>query len=379
MLLAACTSTPVQSPVPDVPIAPQANADWASWLAWDQAQALPASVLRPASRWQAVRWADLPGVAADDVHAVWSAWMRSCERSPSDLAPLCSSLRPLGLATEAQRVAWLVSNWQPYQVTTQGGQKEGLLTGYFEPVMRAVRQPDAQHTVPLYATPRGWRSGQSWFTRQQAQQDPQAMAALAGRELLWLADPIDALMLQIQGSGRMLVREVDGREHAVRLAFAGHNGQPYQSVARWLLDRGEIRSGTWEAIRAWALQNAARVQEMLWANPRMVFFREEALDGVHAEEGPRGAQGVPLTPMRSIAVDRASIPYGTPVWLSTQGPTLTTQRWVMAQDTGGAIRGAVRADFFAGWGDDAHALASGLKQPLQLWVLWPRGVQPPTQ
>ena len=356
-----------------------ASADWAQWFAWDAEQALPEAVQRPQALWQAVRWSQLPGVEADGLSGVWSAWMRSCERSPLELAAACAQLAPMALADDAQQVAWWVQTWQPYRVTTAAGDDTGLLTGYFEPVLSASRLPDAQHTVPLHATPRGWRSGQTWFTRQQADQDPVARSALAGRELLWLNDPIDALLLQIQGSGRMVVREPDGREHPVRLAFAGHNGQTYRSVARWLLDRGEIRSGTWDAIRAWAAQHPERVSEMLWANPRLVFFREEALEGVHAQDGPRGAQGVPLTPMRSIAVDKGSIPYGTPVWLSTQGPALTTQRWVMAQDTGGAIQGAVRADFFTGWGDEAHTLAASLKQPLQLWVLWPRGVPPPAR
>jgi membrane-bound lytic murein transglycosylase A len=114
---------------------------------------------------------------------------------------------------------------------------------------------------------------------------------------------------------------------------------------------------------------------MLWSNPRTVFFREEELSDFDARFGPRGAQGVPLTPGRSIAVDPKSIPYGTPVWLATQGPTLNIQRLVMAQDTGGAIVGAVRADLFTGWGswtDEAYTTAAALKQPLQMWVLWPR-------
>jgi membrane-bound lytic murein transglycosylase A len=111
---------------------------------------------------------------------------------------------------------------------------------------------------------------------------------------------------------------------------------------------------------------------MLWSNPRTVFFREEALSELDAQFGPRGAQGVPLTPGRSIAVDRDSIPYGTPVWMQTIGPVAQLRRLVLAQDTGGAIVGAVRADYFTGWGDEAYTLAAGLKQPLQMWALWPR-------
>jgi membrane-bound lytic murein transglycosylase A len=114
------------------------------------------------------------------------------------------------------------------------------------------------------------------------------------------------------------------------------------------------------------------VQEMLWSNPRVVFFREEPLSDLDAGFGPRGAQGVTLTPGRSIAVDKENIPYGTPVWLSTPGPVLALNRLVFAQDTGSAIVGAVRADYFVGWGSDAGEIAGRVKQPLALWALWPR-------
>jgi membrane-bound lytic murein transglycosylase A len=180
------------------------------------------------------------------------------------------------------------------------------------------------------------------------------------------------LIVQIQGSGRVEITEPDGRVQVARLAFAAHNGHTYASVARVLLDTGAITSPSWPAIKAWAAANSSDVQRVLWTNPRTVFFSEEDLNSMDAQAGPRGAQAVPLTPMRSIAVDRSSIAYGTPVWMVTRGPTFNSARLVVAQDTGGAIIGAVRADFFAGWGPEAAQLAGGLKQPLELWVLWPR-------
>jgi membrane-bound lytic murein transglycosylase A len=131
-----------------------------------------------------------------------------------------------------------------------------------------------------------------------------------------------------------------------------------------------LRDASWPGIKAWVAQNPQRVQELLWSNPRVVFFREEALPA--PDLGPRGAQGVPLTPGRSIAVDPLSIPYGTPVWLASSGPQTSLQKLVLAQDTGSAIVGAVRADYFVGWGEGAGELAGRLKQPLRLWVLWPR-------
>ncbi len=144
------------------------------------------------------------------------------------------------------------------------------------------------------------------------------------------------------------------------------------SIGRWLLEQGAIRDATWPGIKSWAMRNPQRVQELMWANPRVIFFREEGLPPQDAAFGPRGAQGVPLTPGRSIAVDPASIPYGTPVWLTSPGPTANLRKLVLAQDTGSAITGAVRADYFAGWGAQASELAGRLKQPLKLWVLWPK-------
>jgi len=158
----------------------------------------------------------------------------------------------------------------------------------------------------------------------------------------------------------------------VRVAYAGTNEQPYRSVGGWLLQQGALRDASWPGIKAWARANPQRLQEMLWSNPRVVFFREEPLTDLDAAFGPRGAQGVPLTPGRSIAVDKDSIPYGTPVWLSSPGPVLNLNRLVLAQDTGTAIVGAVRADYFVGWGAEAGELAGRVKQPLALWALWPR-------
>jgi membrane-bound lytic murein transglycosylase A len=124
--------------------------------------------------------------------------------------------------------------------------------------------------------------------------------------------------------------------------------------------------------------NPERLHEMLWSNPRSIFFKEEPLSAMDASRGPKGAQGVELTPGRSIAVDPTSIPYGTPVWMASSGPATSIRRLVLAQDTGSAIVGAVRADYFAGWGDAAQDLANRLKQGLRLWVLWPKGAPPPS-
>ena len=344
---------------------------------------LPPALQRGKSRWTPVRWSELPGWGQDSLHEAWNAWLKGCERPapagmPGQVA-LCTEVRQLSIGTPEEQRDWVVRRFQPYRVIeADGSLPQGLLTGYYEPILTASRVPTATHRTPLYAPPAGLATGsagQRWYSRQEIDTLPAAQAALQGKTIAWLADPVDALVLQIQGSGRLNVTEADGRQRQVRLAFAGHNGHPYQSVGRWLLDQGAIREGSWDAIRAWVRANPGRVNDMLWSNPRTVFFREEALGEFDAQFGPRGAQGVPLTPGRSIAVDPQSIPYGTPVWLATQGAVLNQNRLVLAQDTGGAITGAVRADLFTGWGgwtDAAYTTAATLKQPLQLWVLWPR-------
>lgn len=335
------------------------------------------AVVRAKSRWLPVRWADLPGFEADALHEAWNAWLRSCEKPPASLAGLCNDVRRLSIASEAERRYWLQTQLQPYRVESLDGRSEGMLTSYYEPEMVGSRVRTEEFNIPLYRTPAGFGVRKPWYSRQQIETLPEAQGALAGREIAWLNDPVEALVLHIQGSGRLRITEPDGRVRNIRLAYAGTNDQPYKSVGRWLLDRNLITDASWPGISAWIAVNPQRVQEMLWSNPRYVFFKEEPLEGMDAQFGPKGAQGVPLTPGRSIAVDRASIPYGTPIWMYSKGIEVEYQRLVLAQDTGSAIVGAVRADYFMGWGKEAGDLAGRIKQPLKLWALWPKGVPIP--
>jgi membrane-bound lytic murein transglycosylase A len=329
--------------------------------------------LQVKSRWVPVRWTDLPGFEADSLFEAWNAWIKSCERPGPAFAPLCPDIRRLSIASADDQRAWMMARLQPYRVESLSGVAEGLLTSYFEPVFRASRQATASFTVPLYQPPVGLASRKPWFSRQDIDSLPEAQAALQGREIAWLEDPIDAMLLHIQGSGRLRLTEADGSQRTVRVAFAGTNEQPYRSINQWLLEQGVSKINPWpDATKAWAAQNPQRLSQLLWSNPRYIFFREEALPEQDIGIGPRGAQGVPLTAGRSIAVDRQSIPYGTPVWLTSKGPSVQLQKLVLAQDTGSAILGAVRADYFAGTGAEAGTLASKVNQPLRLWVLWPR-------
>jgi len=332
------------------------------------------------SRWVSVSWRDVPGWQNDSLQDAWNAWVQNCERPGPLFGPLCSEVRQLMLGSDDDRRLWMMARLQPYRVESLEGVSEGLLTSYYEPLFDASAQMRPGFEVPLYAPPEGLaearRNGRPWFSRQDIDTLAPARDALRGREVAWLADPIDALVLHIQGSGRVRLTNPDGTTRVVRLAFAGSNEQPYQSVGRWLLDRGLIRDASWPGIKAWIAStqssNPRLVQEMLWSNPRYVFFREEVRSAADEGLGPRGAQGVPLTAGRSIAVYKDAIPYGTPVWLASAGPNANLQRLVFAQDTGSAIVGAVRADYFAGTGVEAGDFAGRMKQGLRLWVLWPK-------
>jgi membrane-bound lytic murein transglycosylase A len=360
---------------------PGASVDWGN------------SVVRAKARWWPARWEELPGWDSDRISQWWPAFYKSCAKPSATWTSLCADVKKLGPNWGSQVDdgfvrQWVQSHLQPWRVTSVEGNTSGLMTGYFEPLLEGRRVPDARFQYPLHRSPADLGQRKPYLSRTELETSPEGKAAMAGRELVYLADPLDVLLIQVQGSGRIRLQDelgANGQTKVIRLAFAGHNDQPYQSVARWLVDQGAfpLEQASWPAIRTWAQANPARVPEMMRANPRVVFFREEPLSD--PEQGPLGAQSVPLTPGRSIAVDRDSVPLGTPVWLdsttpqtwsSTPPPSQPLQRLVMAQDTGGAIVGAVRADYFWGWGDEALTQAGRTKQPLAVWVLWPQSATP---
>jgi membrane-bound lytic murein transglycosylase A len=364
-MLAACGSAPVKFPTKE-PLAvkplPPVNATTDS----------SGNIIQPKSRMVPVAWVELPGFEQDNLADAWKAWLKSCERSVAPFVALCADVKRLSNADGQTQRDWMRANMQPHRVETMQGDSKGLLTSYFEPQIEASRLPTTVFKSPLYQPPVNLAQRKPWYTRHEIDTLPEAQAALKDRVIAYVADPVDALILQIQGSGRLRIAEPNGSVRAVRLANAGTNEQPYHSVGRWLLDQGLVKDASWPGIKAWLAQNPQRQQELLWTNPRYVFFKEELLADADAQFGPKGAQGVALTAGRSIAVDPGSIPYGAPVWLVSSGAQTNLQRLVLAQDTGNAIRGAVRADYFAGWGPEATDLAGRLNQPLQLWVLWPK-------
>jgi membrane-bound lytic murein transglycosylase A len=271
-----------------------------------------------------------------------------------------------------------------------------MITGYYEPLLRGSRSRGGAFQTALYRSPedlltidlaslypelknmrlRGRVAGNKvvpYFSRAEMG----LKETLAGKELMWVDNAIDAFFLQVQGSGRVYLE--DSKE-TVRVAYADQNGHPYKSIGRYLIDRGELKleQASAQGIMAWAAANPARQQELLNANPSFVFFREEKL--ADPAMGPKGALGVPLTSQRSMAIDPQFIPLGAPVFLSTTQPNsdVPLRRLMVAQDTGGAIRGAVRADFFWGFGAEAGEKAGKMKQTGLLWVLLPKQIVAPS-
>lgn len=348
--LAACSSPPLQPSVSVRPPAPAAP------------KAVP--------RWVPADWKELPGWGNDDLMAAWPALLAGCQRPAPGWAEFCARAALQAPADSLEAALLLMKHLRPWRLAADGGEATGLLTGYFEPQLAASRTRQGAFQWPLHALPA------DPALRRLPRRDIDAHPRFAMLELAYVDDPMGLLQLQIQGSGRLVMRDAAGAERLSRVAFAGHNEQPFESVAKSLLARGEVADASWRGLSDWARRNPAKVREALAVNPRVVYFREEVLPD--AALGPRGAQGVPLTPGRSVAIDRAYIALGTPLWLDSTEPLSTTplRRLVLAQDTGGAIQGAVRADLFWGWGEEAAQLAGRTKQPLRLWALWPEGLKP---
>jgi membrane-bound lytic murein transglycosylase A len=319
-----------------------------------------------------VAWQQVPGWEDDSLIGAAAALRQNCVRlaGQSNWQRACAAAAQLDDLDVASARTFFEAYFTPFQFANTDGTLDGLVTGYYEPLLRGSRVWRGVDQTALYRWPAGYRAGEPLAARAQLERS----GVLNGNELVWVDDPIEAFFLQVQGSGRVVME--DGS--VMRVGFGGTNNQPYKSIGRWLLDRGELTpaQATMQGIKAWARANPARVDALLDTNPRFVFFREmpsnEAMPQGGAD-GPIGALGVPLTPERSIAVDPSSIPLGTPVFLQTTRPLTNSpmNRLVFAQDTGSAIKGGVRADYFWGLGDDAGDLAGKMKQAGRMWLLLP--------
>jgi len=353
----------------------------------------------PEARFDAVSWSKLPGWRADDALAAWPALVNSCRtiHSHAEWTSFCSAVVAASPTDAAFTRAFIEQHLVPYRITRVTGRKRektGLVTGYYEPLLHGSRERSEQFATPLYRRPddllivdlsavvpelkgkrvRGRLEGNKvvpYFSRGETRK----AAGLAGHEIVWIDNALDAFMLEVQGSGRVQLTTGE----IIRLQYEDQNGHPYRSIGKYLADQGAmpIEQVNMPAIRAWLAANPLRLNEVLNSNPSVVFFREGPLEDPSI--GPKGAQGVPLTAGRSIAIDPKFLPLGAPMFLSTTQPgtTLPLQRLVVAQDTGGAIRGPVRADLFFGFGAEAGAQAGMMKHDGEMWLLWPQAAPPP--
>jgi membrane-bound lytic murein transglycosylase A len=351
-------------------------------------------ILQPAD------FSDLPGWTTDTQADVLPALEKSCGRlrtmpesrtlgagertgTVAEWRALCAA----AASTEPGAARHFFETWfEPY-LATDNGNSDGLFTGYYEAELRGAWTRKGRYRVPIYRPPddlitvdlglfrQEWK-GQRLTGRQvdgrllpyptRAEIDAGALAG-KGLELMWVDDAVDAFFLNVQGSGRVVMENGD----VIRLGFAGRNGHSYVAIGRELTRRGAISRErmSMQAIRAWLKANPGQAAEIMALNPSFIFFR--LIDG----EGPIGAEGVPLTPGRSLAVDPTFVPLGLPIWLDTTDPLNPEQplrRLVVAQDTGAAIKGPVRGDLFWGFGETAAAKAGAMKQHGRYFLLLPR-------
>lgn len=357
-----CPPPPVPAPVPPQPVTPH---------------------LRP------VAWSALPGWQDDALLSAWPAWLQSCAvlKSRPDWQAVCTAAASLNPADSDAVRAYFQTWFNVYQSLQPDGTATGLVTGYYEPLLHGSRTPSPDYPVPLYRVPpdllnidlssvypelkhmrlRGRLQGNKVVPYWNRADIDGAQRPLAGNELVWVDNPVEAFFLQIQGSGR--VRLTDGT--MMQVGYANQNGFPYRAIGHVLVERGELKleQASMQNIKAWGRRNPQQLPELLSQNPSYVFFKE-----LPDSSGPIGALGLPLTGGRSIAVDSRAMPLGAPVWLSTTQPQSDAPMnlLVLAQDTGGAIHGNVRADFYFGFGNAAGKEAGKMKQQGRMWVLLPK-------
>ena len=351
-------------------------------------------VALPAAPFAVSKWEMLPDWQTTDLQPAWAAFLQSCRalKDKPDWQAVCARTGELAQTDNAALRAFFEEDFTPYQVFNPDGSSQGLVTGYYEPKLAGSRIRTERFRYPLYAVPddlltidlgeaypqlkgmrlRGRLQGKRVLPYYNRAEIEAGNAALQGRELFWVDNAVELFFLQIQGSGR--IELPDGS--MVKIGYAEQNGHPYVSIGKKLVEMGELKieEASMQGIKGWAERYPEKLYALLAQNPSYVFFRELP-NGLSA---PLGALGVPLTETYSIAVDPRTIPLGAPVFLATTYPNTTEplNRLMLAQDTCGAIKGAVRADFFWGFGEQAGIQAGRMKQGGQMWVLFPKGAEP---
>ena len=338
----------------------------------------------------------MEAISQDNLALAWPAWLQSCAalKTKQPWQAVCAVAEALSAPTSEAIQAYLQQYFTVYRTTNADGSDTGLITGYYEPLLKGSRSKTNTYRYPLYAKPddlvtielaslypelankrvRGRLTGSKvvpYYNRGEIDVD---QSPLQGKELLWVDDAIDAFFLQIQGSGLI---QLDSGEK-VHVGYADQNGQAYQSIGRLLIDRGELTAdkASMQGIKNWARNNLDKLRDLLNSNPSYVFFRELPA----GLPGPIGALGVPILAERVVAVDQRYVPLGAPIFVATTYPNSSKplNRLMMAQDTGGAIKGGVRADFFWGAGNEAGRQAGAMKQKGRIWILLPKDFVLPT-
>jgi membrane-bound lytic murein transglycosylase A len=331
----------------------------------------------------------LPGFADDDLEGLDAAIEGQCKLKtpPATWLSLCKDF----LTERGNLKSWISERFQAWPLLNAKGNPDGLITGYYEPIITGSRIRDRESQVALYKRPADLVRNRaaaptenSTPTLYYSRAEIENFSLLAGQELIWVDDAVDAFFLQIQGSGRVELREPNGTAtvsstSTIRVGYADHNGHPYKAIGQVLIEKGVFKLSeiSAEGIKKWLRDNPLEAKSVMQTNPRFIFFTE--LPEGRKDLGPVGALAVPLTKERSIASDPKVVPLGTLVFLDTSVPAngQPLQKVVISQDVGAAISGAVRADYFWGTGSQAERSASAMKQPGRLWILWPIGSVPP--
>lgn len=333
---------------------------------------------------------------SDNVLLTWTAWLRSCSvlKQKDTWKKVCDLADDIKEPSDENIKNYFKKYFNLYSATNMDGSDTGTITGYYQPILKGSKVKTSHYKVPLYTTPkdlitvdlsdvypelkskrlRGKLAGNKLIPYlSRAEIDGQG-SPLAGNEIVWVEDPVEAFFLEIQGSG---IIQFDNGE-AMQIGYADQNGYPFKAIGSTLVQKKEITmaEASMEGIKNWARKNITKLREFLNMNASYIFFRKLPND----LPGPIGALGVSIEAERSVAIDPKFIPLGAPVFLSTTQPNTSEplERLMVAQDTGGAIRGGVRADFYWGSGYEAGRKAGSMKQQGKIWTLLPRDYAFPT-
>ena len=338
-----------------------------------------------------VQWEEIEEkLQQDEASQAWPAWLHGCEKliKKNDWKIPCEEARNLSSPSSMEVINYLHTYFNLYKAKNEDGSSKGLITGYYQPLLKGSRAKTKKYKIPLYSPPldlitvelseiypelkykrlRGRVEGNKLIPYLTRKEISKKDYPLQGNELLWVENSVESFFLEIQGSG--VIKFEDGS--TTQVGYADQNGHPYRSLGLALIRKGELKRHkvSMQSIKAWAKKNKRKLQKFLNANPSTVFFRELP----RGLPGPIGALGVPISSERSVAIDRKFIPLGAPIFLTTTEPNsnVSLNKLMIAQDTGGAINGGVRADFYWGQGKIAGSRAGSMKQSGEIWVMLPK-------